>query len=126
MIVITQQMLYVKRSDLGFNKDAVLMIPIGFDSLGTEQKTLRNELSNIPGVEDVSLCYAAPSSGDSWNTSVRFDTRTEDELFRVNMKAADENYVATFGLQLVAGKNIFPSDTVREFIVNETMVKNYN
>jgi putative ABC transport system permease protein len=123
MIVITQQMLYVKRSDLGFNKDAVLMIPIGFDSLGIEQKTLRSELANTPGVENVSLCYAAPSSGDSWNTSVRFDTRTEDELFRVNMKAADENYVATFGLQLVAGKNIFPSDTVREFIVNETMVR---
>jgi predicted permease len=123
MIVITQQMLYVKRSDLGFNKDAILMVPIGFDSVGTEQKTLRNELSNIPGVENVSLCYAAPSSDDSWNTSVRFDTRTEDELFRVNMKAADENYVATFGLQLVAGKNIFPSDTVREFVVNETMVR---
>ena len=87
MIVITQQMLYVKRSDLGFNKDAVLMIPIGFDSLGIEQKTLRNELSNIPGVENVSLCFAAPSSDDSWNTSVRFDTRTEDELFRVNIES---------------------------------------
>jgi putative ABC transport system permease protein len=39
------------------------------------------------------------------------------------LKAADENYIATFGLQLIAGKNIFPSDTVHEFIVNETMVR---
>jgi len=123
MTVITQQMLYVKGADLGFNKDAIVMIPIGFDSSGTGEKTLRNELANIPGVENVSLCYAAPSSGDSWTTSVRFDTRTEDELFRVNLKAADENYIATFGLQLIAGKNIFPSDTVHEFIVNETMVR---
>lgn len=123
MTVITQQMLYVKGADLGFNKDAIVMIPTGFDSTGIEEKTLRSELSNIPGVENVSLCYAAPSSDDSWTTSVRFDTRTEDELFRVNIKAADENYIATFGLQLIAGKNIFPSDTVHEFIVNETMVR---
>ena len=123
MIVITQQMLYVKHADLGFNKDAIVMIPVGFDSSGTEEKTLRNELANTTGVQNVSLCFAAPSSDDSWNTTIRFDTRTEDELFRINLKAADENYIATFGLQLIAGKNIFPSDTVNEFVVNETMVR---
>ena len=123
MIVITRQMLYVKQSDLGFDKEAVVMIPLGADSLGTAQKTLQNEFRNIQGVKNVSLCYAAPASEDTWSTSIRFDTRPEDELFRVNMKAGDENYLNTFGLQLIAGRNIFPSDTVREFLINETMVR---
>jgi putative ABC transport system permease protein len=123
MIVITRQMLYLKQSDLGFDKDAVVMIPLGSDSVGIAQKTLQNEFITIPGVKNVSFCFAAPASAETWSTSIRFDTRTEDELFKVNMKAGDENYTNTFGLQLVAGRNIFPSDTVREFLVNETMVR---
>src|SRR5678809_1583224 len=85
MIVITRQMLYIKQSDLGFSKDAVVMIPMSTDSLSTAEKTLQNEFINIPGVKNVSLCYAAPASDETWSTSIRFDTRTEDELFKVNM-----------------------------------------
>ncbi|MES1221001.1 MAG: ABC transporter permease [Bacteroidota bacterium] len=123
MIVITRQMQYAKTSDLGFNKDAIVMIPLGFDSAGIAQKTFGNELAAIPGVQGVSQCYAAPSSQQGWNTSIRFDTRTEDELFRSSIKAADDQYVKTFDLQLLAGRNMFPSDTVREALINETMVK---
>lgn len=123
MIVITQQMRYAKQSDLGFNKEAIVMIPLGFDSLSNAQKTLQNELAAIPGVQSVSQCYAAPASQESWNTSIRFDTRTEDELFRSSIKASDDQYLKTFDLQLVAGRNIFPSDTVREFLINEALAK---
>ena len=123
MTVIFRQMQYAKKSDLGFNKDAVIMIPMGFDSASNAQKTLRNELAEIPGVQSVSQCYAAPSSDQAWNTSIRFDTRTEEELFRSSIKAADDQYVKTFDLQLVAGRNIFPSDTVREFLINETLTR---
>ena len=123
MIVITQQMQYAKKSDLGFNKEAIVMMPMGFDSVSNAQKTLRDELAAIPGVQSVSQCYAAPSSDEAWNTSIRFDTRTEEELFRSSIKAADDQYLKTFDLQLVAGRNIFPSDTVREFLINETLVK---
>ncbi|MEO8173731.1 MAG: ABC transporter permease, partial [Sediminibacterium sp.] len=123
MMVIFQQMRYAKTSDLGFNKDAVVMIPMGFDSASNAQKTLRNELAAIPGVQSVSQCYAAPSSDEAWNTSIRFDTRTDEESFRSSIKAADEQYIKTFDLQLVAGRNIFASDTVREFLINETLIR---
>ena len=123
MMVIFRQMQYAKKSDLGFNKDAVVMIPMGFDSASNAQKTLRNELASIPGVQSVSQCYAAPSSDEAWNTSIRFDTRTEEELFRSSIKAADDQYVKTFDLQLAAGRNIFPSDTVRESLINETLTR---
>jgi predicted permease len=123
MIVITQQMQYAKKSDLGFNKDAIVMMPLGFDSVSNAQKTLGNQLAAIPGVQSVSQCYAAPSSNESRNTSIRFDSRTEEEPFRTSFKAADDQYLKTFDLQLVAGRNIFPSDTAREFLINETLVK---
>ncbi len=122
MIVITRQMQYAKQSELGFNKDAIVMIPLEADSMNIQVTTLKNKLSNIPGVEKVSLCYAAPAAQENWFNSIRFDNRPEFESFRVNIKAADDQYLPTFDLKLVAGRNMFPSDSVREFLVNESMI----
>ncbi|MBS1921288.1 MAG: ABC transporter permease [Bacteroidetes bacterium] len=123
MIVITQQMRFAKKSDLGFNKDAIVMIPTGYDSASKATKALQNELAAIPGVQTVSQCSDAPSSQNMWATTIKFDTRTESELFRTSIKAGDDQYLKTFDMQLAAGRNIFPSDSVRELLVNQTLVK---
>ena len=126
IIVIMSQMKYAKQSDLGFDKDAMIMIPIGADSTGMVMKTLKNQFLQISGVEKVSLCIDAPASEDAWNNSIGFGNQAEEVNFRTNMKSADEDYIETFGLELVAGKNIFPSDTVREFLVNEALTRKLN
>lgn len=122
MIVITMQMEYAQEADPGFQKDAIVMVPFGADSMDISVTSLKNTIAAIPGVEKVSLCYAAPASNENWFNSVRFDNRPEYEEFRVNMKSADDQYLSAFGLKLVTGRNIFPSDTVREMLVNEQMV----
>ncbi len=122
MIVVMGQMKYAKQSDLGFNKDGIVMIPFAAGADSATVGTLRNRFTTIPGVEKVSLCYTAPLDNSGWSTSLRFDNHTEDEAFRVNYKAGDEAYLAAFNLKLVAGRNFFPSDTVREYLVNETML----
>jgi predicted permease len=126
MIVITSQMRYSTQSDMGFDEEAVVMIPAASESTPVTMKTLRSRLSGIAGVENVSLCFAAPASKDSWQTRARFDTHTEDEPFRVSCRAADEQYLSLFGIELVAGRNLFPSDSVREFIVNEAFARKLN
>ena len=98
------------------------MLPIGADSIDISVTTLKNKLASLPGVEKVSLCSQAPAADSRWFNSIRFDTRPEFEEFRVNIKSADDQYMPTFGLKLVTGRNLFPSDSVREFLINETMV----
>jgi putative ABC transport system permease protein len=80
----------------------------------------------VAGVEKISLNYAAPASGSNNTSNFRFDTRTKDEIVQINTKPADENYLETFGLKLVSGRNLVKSDTVREYLVNETFVKKLN
>jgi ABC-type antimicrobial peptide transport system permease subunit len=126
MIVIVMQMKYAKQSDLGFNKNGIVMIPIGSDPEKETTKTLKNQLARIPGVENVSVCFTSPSSGSSWNTSFKYDNRSEDETFKISARGADADYIPTFDLKLVAGRNIFPSDTAKEFVVNETLAKKLN
>lgn len=126
MVVIVSQMQYTRQADLGFNKEAILMVPLGIDTTGVKMKTLKSQIEAIAGVEKATLCYTAPSSQQAWNNSIRFDNQSEEVSFQTSIKAADADYVPTFGLQMVAGRNILPADSVREFMVNEAFVRKLN
>ena len=122
LIVVVYQVKFSKESDMGFEKDAIIMIPVG--SHDEKMKTLKNQFSQIPGITKVSLCFTAPAttSLDTWNTDFRFDTRLENEPYSVSFKGADEDYLSTFDLKILAGRNLHPSDTAKEFLVNESFV----
>lgn len=121
-IVVASQMQYSKQTDLGFNKDALVMLPVPMEEL-PRMSTMRSQLTQIAGVQEVSYCFEAPASGSNNTTNVRFDNRAKDEVFSANIKSADDHYIPAFDLKLIAGRNIIKSDTIREYLVNETFVK---
>jgi putative ABC transport system permease protein len=119
-ILITMQVKYLKTTNLGFDKEAVLMLPIPNSDKG-KTDFLRNQLLANPAVKNVSFCYRAPSSTADKGGSVKFDTR-DWENFAGRTLMGDAGYVKTFGIQLAAGCNIVESDTAREYMVNETLM----
>lgn len=119
-ILITMQVKYLKTADLGFNKNAVLMLPVPNSDKG-KTDYLRNQLLADPAIKSVSFCYRAPSSTADKGGSIKFDTR-DWEKFVGYTQIGDADYAKTFGIQLVAGRNIAESDTAREYLVNEVMV----
>lgn len=126
VIIIASQMRFAQQSNLGFDKDAVVMVPIAAESKIQIEHTLQNRLSKLAGVKKVSLCQAAPASDDNWTTSPQYDNRPEDENFAVNVRAADDRYIPLFDLQLVAGRNMYAADTAREFVVNVLFARKLN
>lgn len=120
-LIITLQTYFLKTADLGFNKDAVLMV-----SLPKPDKQdlvyLRNQLLSRPDISDVSFCFRPPASETFKAGSIKFDQR-DWEAYTAQGILGDAHYLSTFGLQLTAGRNLDESDTTREFLVNETMMK---
>jgi putative ABC transport system permease protein len=53
---------------------------------------------------------------------VQYDTRPTEDT-EVQYMSADTGYVGLYGLTLVAGRNMAPSDTAREVLVNEAFVR---
>ncbi|HEU5053617.1 MAG TPA: ABC transporter permease [Hanamia sp.] len=127
-LVVASQMNYFRNADMGFNKDAIINAALPGDSLSrTKMDRLYNELKNINGVKNVSFSTFAPASDNgSWATDLRTEnnhSKTTPDMI-VTMKPADTGFFRLYDLHLVAGRIYFPSDTIREFVVNETVVKN--
>ena len=123
-IVIANQMRYARQTDMGFTKDAIVMLPVP-EKEKSKLSAFDSEVSQLAGVEKIAFCSRAPAS-ESWaSVTVRFGSRTEEENFDITVKAGDHQYVPIFNLQLVAGRNLQPSDTVREFLLNETAVRRF-
>lgn len=121
--VVTAQMHYAQEADWGFQPGAVLTVEIPDRD---KKNSLYQQISQIAGVQNVSLCYQPPASGSNNFSGLRYENKQKDEPWIVNDKPADVHYLETFGLKLAAGRNMEPSDTVRELLVNETIVKKLN
>jgi len=122
VIVIAGQINYSKSTDLGFRKDGIVLLPLPTGDK-IKMTTLSARLAAVPGTELTTLCSQPPASQSNSHTSFTYDHRPKEEAWDINIKYGDAQYVPAYGLRLAAGRNIFPSDTTRELLVNETFVR---
>jgi putative ABC transport system permease protein len=125
-LIIVRQMNYFMDQPLGFDKDAVINVPFRIDTtLMNKLDYLKRELLTVNGVQSVSLSTNTPieNGNDMWSP-VKFYRAVKGADFQAIVKFADNEYVPTYKLPLVAGRNVQPSDTVSEFLVNESLLKN--
>lgn len=122
-IITILQLDYIRSRDLGFSQDLIYTFTYNTDSLTVnKQETLKRELLALPAVETVSFSSDQPFSGNMWNTNFRYGSRTEDEPYGLSLKFCDADYAATYNMDLLAGTWLSPSDTMREAVVNQTLL----
>ena len=127
-IILLSQMNYFQSQDLGFRKDAVLVVPLpqthlSEGSRGMDLRTLREEIRRLPGVENVSLSSTPPSSGSVNSTGFYFEGEDETQQRETQVKQVDENYLSLYDIDILAGENVNDYDTARGFLVNEELVR---
>jgi ABC-type antimicrobial peptide transport system permease subunit len=125
-LIIVKQMNYFMNQPLGFDKDAIINVPFRVDSLRISRLDyLRQQLLSVNDIQAVSFSSNTPveDGNDMWNT-FRFDHAPKETDFNAILKFADNEYVPAYKLPLIAGRNLQPSHMVREFLVNESLVKN--
>lgn len=124
MLIIVKQMSYFRNQSMGFDKEAIVNLTIPSDSTAQSKiDFVRTKVRSIAGVKDISFSFASPADNGNWSSSIKFDHSPEETSWFANLKWADADYANTYGLDLVAGRNVHPSDTVAEFLVNETLLK---
>lgn len=122
-IVVTSQMQFNSEADMGFSKEAIVMLPVP-ETTPAKTSAMRARFEQLPEVEKITFCESPPASPQgNFDTGIRYASRAEEEKFTIFVKSGDPGYLPMFGLQLVAGRNLAESDTVREYLLNETAVK---
>ena len=124
-LIIVKQMNYFTSQPLGFDKNAVVNLPFPTDSIALGKLDyLKQQLSSVTGVKTVSFSSNTPveDDNDMWN-NLKFNRAIKETDFYAITKFADNQYVPTYKLSLIAGRNVEASDTAKEFLVNEALIK---
>ncbi|PRX56832.1 ABC transporter permease [Flagellimonas meridianipacifica] len=123
-LVISRQIKYATQSDLGFDKESIVMLEIP-ETIDSEKfYDLKERLKQVAGVQKVSGCLTSPGGANTfWDTTVKYNNRPEREEFSISIKIGDEDYLNAFNIPLAAGRNFFKNDSITEMLVNEKFVE---
>ncbi|GAA4336403.1 hypothetical protein GCM10023149_45110 [Mucilaginibacter gynuensis] len=124
-VLVSRQIHYVLNKELGFKKDAILVVNAPWKAATLrDNKALLNSFQSIPGVALVGLGSDPPSS-DVFNRTRSVYNAGKKEIVteEIVVKTGDENFIKTYQLKLLAGRNILESDTGKAIIINNTYAK---
>ena len=120
-LVVSKQIHYTLNKDLGFKKNAIVYFDVNYrDTIAQHKVILAEKIRAIPEVSGLSLSTGTPTSTNNWSSSIKYTNGKKDIETDVEMKFGDTAYLRQFQLKLVAGANFEKSDTVTQFLINQT------
>jgi predicted permease len=123
-LIFIKQMDYFQKQPMGFAKEAIINVPLPNDSSRVSRLDyLRDQLAAVKGVRRLSFSNTTPADADTWWTPIQFDHAPKSTEFAVITKWVDDSYLSTYELKLAAGRDMTKTDSVREFLINETLAK---
>lgn len=122
-MVVYEQLSYIQNKKLGFDKDHVLILPVD-DEMKKNLNTIKNELTNVPGI--ISASYVSHTPGNiSFMTT--FQNLQEDNPRQLmNAAKVDHDFLETSGVELVYGNNFNERSNYEErygFLLNESAME---
>ena len=121
-ILVSNQLSYMLHQDFGFNADAVLKVNTGMGDMSNKKQVFAEKLLQIPGVKEVSFQSFPPMGEQSAMIPLKYKGNTEVEM-PVKLQAADEHFIPLYQIKILAGRNMVHSDSISEFVINESFAK---
>jgi putative ABC transport system permease protein len=122
-LIVGQQINFMINKDMGFRQDAIINFYAPWRTEKEKREVLKQELTRIPGIELVSR-HSSPPARRGYSTTVMKHRQGEEMInYNVHRKYGDTAFIHLYGIELLAGRNITPSDTVKELLINETFAR---
>ncbi len=132
-VIILQQMHYMQTKNLGYDKDHLLVLPVG-DNMLKNFQSIKDAFALVPGVEGVTASYETPENV-GWSDGVTAIDEKGKHDISLNAMPVDLGFTKTLKMQLVAGRDFQQSDFAMmdtgnknanyhlPYIINETLAK---
>ena len=120
-LVVGRQINYMLDADMGFNSSAVITFT-DFRAQPQQLRLFAQKALTIPGIQEATMQGHSPAGMALMEFPMQLDNRT-DKTLMVDLQAGDERFIPFYHMRLLAGHNLSPGDSLREFIINETYSK---
>ncbi len=129
-LVIYRQMNYMRNTDLGYDHEQIVATQLLRMDRETISKyhTFKNELLNNVNILNASISRDVPSFSSSSTVILGWEGSNEDDRAYVNINRIDHNFLNTYRIQLIEGRNFSPSessDSITHCIINQRAVKQF-
>ncbi len=124
MIIIKAQDGYLRKYDLGFDKNS-LMIIHGSKEVIKHSESIRTDMLSIPGIESVSFSNSIPARGARISDEVTWAGKSATEKMNFWCIDTDYSFGKTVNLKISDGRffdESFPSDSA-SFLINDVAAK---
>jgi putative ABC transport system permease protein len=132
-VIILQQMHFMQTKNLGYNKDHVVVLPIGGNMMKSFE-SLKAAFAQVPGVEAITASYQTPEDVHWGDGITAIDDKGKHDI-SLNAMPVDLDFTKTMKMQIIAGRDFQQSDFgtmdtsndnknyQQPFIINETLAK---
>lgn len=124
-LTVMRQLKFIQQYDTGFNKEAVIVIPVGYADRQKEEE-LMHQLRSVAGVQDITGALRRLGNSIDLNEIV-FKGDRGQQTFRCASMWVDYNYLSFYHIPLLAGRNFSPGFQAdrasQSYIINETMAR---
>jgi putative ABC transport system permease protein len=124
-LILAQQMKFMKTRDLGFKKDGILTVRLRDAAVRREAGALIAELKRNPDIVEAAQTSGIPGRITT-SLGIVAEGRPEDQGLSMNIILSDYDFVKTFGVPIVRGRDFsksFAADANGVFIINETAAR---
>lgn len=123
VIVVSKQINHFLNQPMGIDTEAVVELSLPGSENNTNE-SFKDQTASLAGIKDVTLSNTGTASEDTWSGFGRMTVNEEPITFPTHVKIIDTNYLQTYGLRLLAGRNVKAvKDSIRYYLVNEKLVK---
>ena len=124
-LLMGNQIRYMLETDYGFKTNAIVTVRIGsfWDTSG-RINLIEQEFSRLPGIADVVKEGGAPIGWGGYTMPVEYKGK-EDITQAATMDFGNDRFIPFYGMRLIAGRNIRRSDTLSEWVINETSARGF-
>jgi predicted permease len=121
-LMVSKQINYSINSDLGFATGGIITFDTPRDTVASHNQQLLNEINAIPEVKIAGTGFFSPADKGVAYTNISYAEK-KDLKANVQIRWGDPNYLQVYQIKLLAGRDVEPSDTMKEFIINDTYSK---
>jgi putative ABC transport system permease protein len=122
-LVVQQQLHYIQNTRLGFDEEQLVVIDINNGDVRRDFKTVKEELARIPVVTAVSVSSRVPGDWKGLTESeVTPANRPEAGPTPVTFMRIDEDFLDTYEVALIEGRNFTPADSA-SVLLNEAAAR---